>query len=222
MQKEFIDQLSALLSTPKKCVIFPHKNPDGDALGSSLALGHFLQQKGHDCKIISPNEYPQFLAWMPGQENILCFFMSCCLRHSCYPPTPTGLPRRVGFYGSPSPKASESPLYALDLTSSQLPRLHRDLQLSKWTLRTFFCWLTRGLLLVLFPTALHDGPVCARRRAPCPIVACHSSVAAVATAILTAAPNSSVLRRVRCVCSHLLTGEPSELKRLRTEWLYRA
>ena len=73
MQKEFIDQLSALLSTPKKCVIFPHKNPDGDALGSSLALGHFLQQKGHDCKIISPNEYPQFLAWMPGQENILCF-----------------------------------------------------------------------------------------------------------------------------------------------------
>ena len=61
MQEEFIDQLSALLSTPKKCVIFPHKNPDGDALGSTLALGHFLQQKGHDCQIISPNEYPNTL-----------------------------------------------------------------------------------------------------------------------------------------------------------------
>ena len=73
MQKEFINQLSTLLSSPKKCVIFPHKNPDGDALGSTLALRHFLQKKGHDCQVISPNEYPKFLAWMPGQENILCF-----------------------------------------------------------------------------------------------------------------------------------------------------
>ena len=73
MQKEFIDQLYKLLSSPKKCVIFPHKNPDGDALGSTLALGHFLQKRGHHCKIISPNEYPKFLAWMPGQKDILCF-----------------------------------------------------------------------------------------------------------------------------------------------------
>lgn len=73
MPKEFVQQLQQLLSTPKKCVIFPHKNPDGDALGSTLALFHFLSKKGHDCYLISPNEYPKFLKWLPGQENILCF-----------------------------------------------------------------------------------------------------------------------------------------------------
>lgn len=73
MKEEFINQWMELLSSPKKCVIIPHKNPDGDALGSTLALGRFLSKKGHHCQIISPNEYPKFLNWMPGQEDILCF-----------------------------------------------------------------------------------------------------------------------------------------------------
>ena len=73
MYKEFTQQLKTLLSTPQNCVIFPHKNPDGDALGSTLALWHFLQKKGHRCHIISPNEYPKFLEWLPGQEKIYCF-----------------------------------------------------------------------------------------------------------------------------------------------------
>lgn len=73
MQEEFVNQLYQLLSTSKKCVIFPHKNPDGDALGSTLALLHFLTKKGHECQLISPNEYPKFLQWLPGQEKILCF-----------------------------------------------------------------------------------------------------------------------------------------------------
>jgi phosphoesterase RecJ-like protein len=73
MYKEFTQQLKALLSSPQNCVIFPHKNPDGDALGSTLALWHFLQKKGHKCSIISPNEYPKFLEWLPGQEEIYCY-----------------------------------------------------------------------------------------------------------------------------------------------------
>lgn len=73
MQKEFILELQQLLSTPQKCVIFPHKNPDGDALGSTLALSHFLTKKNHHCQIISPNEYPKFLHWLPGQEQIICY-----------------------------------------------------------------------------------------------------------------------------------------------------
>lgn len=73
MKNEFVTSLKHLLKTPKQCVIFPHKNPDGDALGSTLALYHFLRAKGHDVVIISPNEYPKFLQWMPGQENILLF-----------------------------------------------------------------------------------------------------------------------------------------------------
>ena len=73
MKNEFVSSLKHLLQEPKQCVIFPHKNPDGDALGSTLALYHFLQAKGHDAVIISPNEYPKFLQWMPGQDNIVLF-----------------------------------------------------------------------------------------------------------------------------------------------------
>ncbi len=73
MYKEFTAQLKDLLSTPQNCVIFPHRNPDGDALGSTLALWHFLKKQGHQCHVISPNDYPKFLAWMPGQDKIQCF-----------------------------------------------------------------------------------------------------------------------------------------------------
>ena len=73
MFEEFTQQLSTLLAKKQRCVILPHKNPDGDALGSTLALYHFLNKKGHDCSLISPNEYPSFLAWLPGEENIICF-----------------------------------------------------------------------------------------------------------------------------------------------------
>ena len=45
MHKEFTQQLSALFLENQKCVILPHKNPDGDALGSTLALWHFLRKK---------------------------------------------------------------------------------------------------------------------------------------------------------------------------------
>lgn len=73
MKEKFVADLQKLLSHPKKCVIFAHKNPDGDALGSTLALHQFLKAKGHQSKVISPNEYPKFLQWMPQQEEILCF-----------------------------------------------------------------------------------------------------------------------------------------------------
>ena len=73
MKQEFVNHWKELFSSPKKCVLFPHKNPDGDALGSTLALARFLSKQGHQCQIISPNEYPKFLRWMPGQENILCY-----------------------------------------------------------------------------------------------------------------------------------------------------
>ena len=63
--------LQAMLETPKKIVIIPHQNPDGDALGSCLAWGDFLNQKGHTTQLISPNDYPDFLSWMPGQDNII-------------------------------------------------------------------------------------------------------------------------------------------------------
>lgn len=61
------------LQTPKKIAIVSHRNPDGDAIGSSLGLLHFLKQLKHDVHFISPNEYPDFLAWIPGVKNTIIF-----------------------------------------------------------------------------------------------------------------------------------------------------
>ena len=73
MNKKEIELLKRLLDNPKKILIVPHKNPDGDALGSSLALFLYLKSKGHQVKVISPNDYPQFLQWMPGESEIIKF-----------------------------------------------------------------------------------------------------------------------------------------------------
>lgn len=62
-----------LLSTSKKIAIIPHRNPDGDALGSTLGLMHVLKQLNHEVKVISPNDFPDFLAWLPGSAQIEIF-----------------------------------------------------------------------------------------------------------------------------------------------------
>ena len=64
---------SELLAGSKKIAIIHHRNPDGDALGSTLGLYHFLKKMGHTPTVISPNEYPDFLAWMPGADTVRIF-----------------------------------------------------------------------------------------------------------------------------------------------------
>ena len=71
MNAETIRTVTALLATPKKIVIIGHKNPDGDAIGSCLGLGFFLKAKGHDAQVIMPNDFPQFLKWLPGCDDLL-------------------------------------------------------------------------------------------------------------------------------------------------------
>lgn len=73
MKIDDIKALKALLASPKKIVIIPHKNPDGDAIGSSLGLYHYLKKHGHEALIIAPNDYPHFLKWMPGEKSIIKF-----------------------------------------------------------------------------------------------------------------------------------------------------
>lgn len=58
---------------PKKAVITTHQKPDGDALGSSLGLYHYLKKRGHYVSVVSPTNWPAFLDWMPGSETILDF-----------------------------------------------------------------------------------------------------------------------------------------------------
>jgi phosphoesterase RecJ-like protein len=71
MDKHAISSIKSLLSTPKHIVIVPHKNPDGDAIGSTLALCHYLKLHNHHAVVIAPNDYPEFLKWMPGEDAIL-------------------------------------------------------------------------------------------------------------------------------------------------------
>jgi len=73
MNFEHIKALKELLSSPKKIAIIPHKNPDGDAIGSTLALWHYLKGKGHTVAVVAPNDSPKFLKWMPGAQEILNF-----------------------------------------------------------------------------------------------------------------------------------------------------
>jgi len=61
---ENIEALKVHLSTPKSIVITAHRNPDGDAIGASLGLYHFLNQFGHTVRIIFPSEYPNVFEWL--------------------------------------------------------------------------------------------------------------------------------------------------------------
>jgi len=71
MNTSDIKEIKVLLSTPKDIVIIPHKNPDGDAIGSTLALCHYLSGLGHNATVITPNDYPSFLKWIPGEDTII-------------------------------------------------------------------------------------------------------------------------------------------------------
>lgn len=73
MNEKDIQAIQLLLATPKKIAIIPHRSPDGDAMGSTLALYHFLIKLQHKPTVISPNDFPEFLAWMPSSESVLIY-----------------------------------------------------------------------------------------------------------------------------------------------------
>ena len=71
--QENIDKLREMLQDASRVVVLSHKNPDGDALGSSLALFHYLRSLGQEVKVIYPNAFPEFFNWMPGASETLLF-----------------------------------------------------------------------------------------------------------------------------------------------------
>lgn len=70
MIKNQLEQLKQWLDKPATVVIIPHKNPDGDAMGSCLAWQGMLNQLGHSTSVIAPNDYPTFLHWLPGHDGV--------------------------------------------------------------------------------------------------------------------------------------------------------
>ena len=73
MDNTQLNKIKSILSVKKKIVIIPHKNPDGDAIGSSTGLKYYLDKIGHNVEIISPNRFPNFLNWM-DPKNIIKIF----------------------------------------------------------------------------------------------------------------------------------------------------
>ena len=68
-----ISYLINLLEEKSDVLITTHYNPDGDAIGSSLALYHFLSSQGIKSKVLIPNELPSFLQWMPGVQDAVIY-----------------------------------------------------------------------------------------------------------------------------------------------------
>ena len=66
-----VDHVERWLEKADKIVIVSHVSPDGDAIGSSLGLYHFLALHGKKVHVIVPNAFPDFLKWMPGAKDIL-------------------------------------------------------------------------------------------------------------------------------------------------------
>jgi phosphoesterase RecJ-like protein len=72
-----INELNDLIVQCQKPLIITHYNPDGDAMGSSLAFYHYLIKKGKDPIIVTPNDYPDFLHWLPGNDKVIVYKRNC-------------------------------------------------------------------------------------------------------------------------------------------------
>ena len=65
--------IEEILKSSKKIVITTHQSPDGDAIGSSLALSGYLSKKEFDVSVVVPDSFPKFLKWMKGAEGVYVF-----------------------------------------------------------------------------------------------------------------------------------------------------
>ena len=74
LSQQNIDALRSLVEgAPLRMVVLSHTNPDGDAVGSSIAWAEALRQHGHTVTCIVPNKYPYYLDWMTGIRDIVIY-----------------------------------------------------------------------------------------------------------------------------------------------------
>ncbi len=73
MEKTDLGKLTSFFNDPHYVVITTHQNPDGDAMGSSLAVAHYLCKKEQRVQVITPTDYPAFLKWMPGHSEVMIY-----------------------------------------------------------------------------------------------------------------------------------------------------
>lgn len=68
-----VDKVEELIEKNEKFVIVTHVSPDGDAIGSSMGLFHYLNDQGCDVTVIVPNSFPDYLKWIKGAKDILVY-----------------------------------------------------------------------------------------------------------------------------------------------------
>ena len=73
MSVELYHKLRRIIDEHQNFVIIPHVNPDGDAMGSVLALMRVLNNYGKNAVVVTPNSSPDYLSWMPGMAEVLVF-----------------------------------------------------------------------------------------------------------------------------------------------------
>jgi phosphoesterase RecJ-like protein len=76
LESKFTEQFkrsTELIGPARQIVIIPHHNPDGDAIGSALGCYQILMEGGKFVDVISPNEYPDFLSWLPGSDKVTIY-----------------------------------------------------------------------------------------------------------------------------------------------------
>jgi len=64
-------QLDQLISDAQNIIVTCHKSPDGDAIGSCLGWAEYLRSRGKEPTVIVPDQFPDFLLWMPNTEKIV-------------------------------------------------------------------------------------------------------------------------------------------------------
>ena len=71
MTSDQLAQMDQLISTAQSVLVVCHKSPDGDAVGSSLGMAEYLRLRGKDVTVVVPDQYPDFLHWLPNSEKIV-------------------------------------------------------------------------------------------------------------------------------------------------------
>ena len=71
LNEDQLVQLDQLISSSQNIIVTCHKSPDGDAIGSSLGWAEYLRSRGKEPTVIVPDQYPDFLLWLPNTEKIV-------------------------------------------------------------------------------------------------------------------------------------------------------
>ena len=68
-----LQDLRSFLATPHDIALLSHRNPDGDAIGSTLGMRRYLEPLGHRVTVLVPSDYPEFLSFLDGVTDVLVY-----------------------------------------------------------------------------------------------------------------------------------------------------